>query len=297
MKRTIQAKRVCGRLARLAEGKTVVGTVHSVFDHAVNIAPDGRSGLIGLIGNDRPLTPFAASVPADVSLGQCGIRAGMAAALANESIEIPEAGVIADCSGAERLDLSVEALAIIRRSVNSRLPVLRDALKGADVEFGVSALATGAGGNVYSEFLKPRFSELAAAVSDGDEARALTAAERMAGCGVGLTPSSDDLLTGYFTMLRVLRRAQDRQGYDAILTRMAGRAAAKTNRISASFLLQSGEGLANEAVHSLIGAVFSNADDETVRRAAARVMSIGSTSGGDMLTGLILAIAHHDGGK
>jgi len=281
----------------LAKTAPTAGTVHSVFDHAVNLAPDGRDGLIGLIKSDRPLTPYAVSLRLDGPLTQRGICTGMAATLADGSIAIPGAGIEIDFSGSGRKDLSVDTVAVARRSVKSRLPVLRDALKDADGEFGVSALVTGAGGNVYSNFLKPRFLELADAVSAGDETRALHAAERMAGCGVGLTPSSDDLLTGYFTLLRVLRRAQGTKGNAALLTEMAKRAAAKTNRVSATFLLQSGEGLANDAVLSLIRSVFSNAGDETARLAAARVMSIGSTSGGDMLTGLILAIAYHDGGK
>jgi hypothetical protein len=275
----------------------VAGTVHSVFDHAVNHSIDGRDGLIGLIKNDRPLTPHAASLPTDDLLTRYDIRTGMAVTLAEGNIQIPGAGIEIDFSGSGRKDLSVDTITVRRCSATDSLPVLREALRDVEIEFGVSALATGKTGNVYSDFLKSRFLELADAVSAGDEARALHAAGRMSGCGVGLTPSSDDLLTGYFTMLRVLWRAQNKQGNDALLLKMAKRAAAKTNRISATFLLQSGEGLANEAVLSLVGPVFSDTDDETLRRAAARVMSIGSTSGGDMLTGMILAIAHHDGGK
>ncbi len=300
MKQSIQAVTVCSRLVSMAKREPIVGTVHSVFDHAVNIAPNGSDGLIGLIGlikDDRPLAPYAVSLRTDVPLTRFGVCNDMDVMIADETIRIPGAGIEINFSGSGRKDLSVDTITVMRRAVADRLPILRDALKYTDVEFGVSALVTGNGWNVYSNFLKPRFLELSEAVSNGDETRALHAAERMAGCGVGLTPSSDDLLTGYFAMLRVLWRAQNKQGNDALLTEMAKRAAAKTNRVSATFLLQSGEGLANEAVLSLIGSVFSNADDETVRLDAARVMSIGSTSGGDMLTGLILAIAHHDGGK
>lgn len=297
MEQSIQATAVCSRLAQMATETPVDGAVHSVFDHAVNLALIGRDGLVGLIRDDRPLTPYAVSLRTDVPLTRLGICAGMETTIAKGSIKIPGAGIEIDFSGSGRKDLSVNTIAVLRRSVADRLPILRDALRNADGEFGVSALATSDSGNVYSDFLKPRFLELADAVSVDDEVRALSAAEHAAGCGVGLTPSSDDLLTGYFTMLRVLWRAQGGQGNDALLTGMAKRAAAKTNRVSATFLLQSGEGLANEAVLSLIGSVFSNADDEAVRKAAARVMSIGSTSGGDMLTGLILAIAYHDGGK
>lgn len=297
MKQTIRADAVCSRLALLAKDAPIAGTVHSVFDHAVNFAPDGRDGLIGLIKNDRPLTPYAVSLRTEGPLTRYGFRAGMTGTLSDGNIEIPGAGIEIDFSGSGRTDLSVDTVPVALHSVRRRIAALTDALKDTDGEFGISALVTGAKGNIYSDFLEPRLRELADAIAADDEARALAAAERMAGCGVGLTPSSDDLLTGYFTMLRVLWRAQNGRRDVALLSRMAKRAAAKTNRVSATFLLQSGEGLANEAVLSLIRSVFSEADDETVRRAAARVVSIGSTSGGDMLAGLILAIAHHDGGK
>ncbi len=297
MKQSIQAVAICSRLAYMAKREPIGGTVHSVFDHAVNIAPNGNDGLIGLIKDDRPLTPYAVSLRTDVLLTWFGICNGMEATIADGRVKISGAGIEIDFSGSGRKDLSVDTIAVMRRSVADRLPILRDALGNADAEFGISALATGNGGNVYSEFLKPRLLELTNAISFGDEARALHVAGRMAGCGVGLTPSSDDLLTGYFTMLRVLWRVQNKQGKDTLLSQMAKRAAERTTRVSAAFLRQSGEGLANDAVLTLISSVFSNADDETVRRAAARVMSIGSTSGGDILTGLILAIAHHDGGK
>ena len=47
----------------------------------------------------------------------------------------------------------------------------------------------------------------------------------------------------------------------------------------------------------LLALVCSGADGQRVRDAAARVAAFGSTSGSDILTGIVLAIIHHDGGK
>jgi len=50
-------------------------------------------------------------------------------------------------------------------------------------------------------------------------------------------------------------------------------------------------------VLSLLNEIFTDAPDATLYSSAQRVASLGSTSGRDMLTGLVLAIQHHDGGK
>ena len=78
---------------------------------------------------------------------------------------------------------------------------------------------------------------------------------------------------------------------------IAARAAQKTNRISGAFLLQSGAGYVSEDVLRLLQLLCSDSDAQQIERAAARVAAFGSTSGSDMLTGIVLAIIHHDGGK
>ena len=81
------------------------------------------------------------------------------------------------------------------------------------------------------------------------------------------------------------------------VTTSLSRAAQRTNRISGAFLLHSGEGYVSEDVLRLLALLCSGADGQRVRDAAARVAAFGSTSGSDILTGIVLAIIHHDGGK
>jgi len=294
----MKAAAVCQRLCALADAGTRSGAVHSVFDHAANLALDGREGLVGLIAADRSLTPYAVSVRLDEPFSQAGICAGMTALLTDGAVDIPEAGARICFSAAKRVDLSVDAVPIAERAPRprTRLPVLRSVLQSGDASAGLSPLVTGAETNVYADFLRPRVRALVEAVAKVDGRDAALAAERLAGCGPGLTPSSDDLLTGYLATVRVLARAGFGPDARAFLPALAARAAAKTNRVSATFLLQSGEGLVNEWFLTLLRTIFSNADDGAVERAAKRAASIGSTSGGDMLTGMALAIYHHDGG-
>lgn len=296
--RTLTADAACSRLLTLLREENVTATVHSVFDHAVNLALEGRFGLVGLIASQKTLTPYAVSVQTPCSFTELGFRAGMAAAVQPGSIELPEAGVLIDCSRTQSVDLGIGSLRFDTPAELKRaLPVLRQALEQADAEACLSPLVTGGEGNVYTKFLAARVEELVEAVAAGDDERAANAAANAAGCGMGLTPSSDDLLAGYFAGLHAIFRAEGKEERISLISAMARRGAGKTNRISATFLLQSGEGLVNYDLLLLIRSIVTGADGTAVKQAAQRVLSIGSTSGGDMLTGLSLALAHHAGGN
>ncbi|MPM44268.1 hypothetical protein SDC9_90946 [bioreactor metagenome] len=297
-KLTLTADAVCSRLLKRMREKPVTATVHSVFDHAVNLAFENRTGLVGLIAGEKTLTPYAVSVQTPCSFTELGFRAGMAAAVQAETIELPEAGLSIDCSAAESIDLGIGSLRFdTPDGLKQALPALRQTLEQSDAEVCLAPLVTGGAGNVYTKFLAPRLEELVQVVTAGDAERAASAAANTAGCGMGLTPSSDDLLTGYFAGLHTIFRTEGKAERISLIPIMAQRAAEKTNRISATFLLQSGEGLVNYDLLALLQTIVTGADIKTIQQAAQRVLSIGSTSGGDMLTGLSLALAHHAGGK
>lgn len=298
LNRTLTANAACSKLLESIREKPVTATVHSVFDHAVNLALEGRFGLVGLIASQKTLTPYAVSVQTPCSFTELGFRADMAAAVQPGMIEIPEAGISIDCGQAKPIDLGVGSLRFDSPTVlQGALPVLRQTLEQTDAEACLTPLVTGGEGNVYTKFLAPRIEELIQAVSANDAERAAKAAEKTAGCGMGLTPSSDDLLAGYFAGLHAIFRAEGKLERISFIPIMARRAVKKTNRISATFLLQSGEALVNYDLLLLIQSIVTGADSTSIQQAAQRVLSIGSTSGGDMLTGLSLALAHHAGGN
>lgn len=295
----ITATAVCRRLLALSAEEPRTGSVHSVFDHAVNLSLEGRFGLIGLIAEQKALTPFAVSVRTACPFPEAGVRAGMATEVESGRIRIPAAGLELDLFEADPVDLCVDSIEIraLAGQSGAAQAVLGNVLGAADAEASLAPLATDAGGNVYTRFLAPRLADLTSAVTACDAKAAARAAERFAGCGAGLTPSSDDLLTGYLSTLHLLARARDRASLAAVLREAACAAAKKTNRISATFLLQSGEGLVNQSIYELLSFIFQGAGEETIQAAAGRALAIGSTSGADMLTGIALALRHHDGGN
>ena len=293
----MQATAVCKRLLDLSLSRARSGTVHSVFDHAVNLE-FGFRGLIGLIAEDKALTPYAVSVRTNAPFARTGVRADMAAYLGEGMLVIPDAQIEIDLSSPAHVELSVDAIEIRHReAAETLLELIEQALKSADAEMSLAPLVTGGAENTYTRFLAPRLERLFYAASLGAGEEAAQAAANCAGCGMGLTPSSDDLLSGYFTTLHLLFRAENRPEDKAIISNMAQAAAEKTNRISGTFLLHSGMALANTAICDLDRSIFTFMDQAAANRAIARVLAIGSTSGADMLTGMALALRQHIGGN
>ena len=279
------------------------GEVLSAFSHAVNL--DTPAGLVSVLTRARCLQPMSCVAETAGSFEQGAFAPGMRVRLTGRELRIGDAEIV--LAGATPTDLSVRGAlcpdgAASAVEPQKHRPTLRPAplltvLASGRGEDGLSALVTRCKSNVYADFLAPRLPRLFAAVAAGDAAEAGEAAARIAGCGVGLTPSSDDLLTGYMAMLHALS-AIGVLGEIAPITRaIAARAAQKTNRISGAFLLQSGAGYVSEDVLRLLQLLCSDSDAQQIERAAARVAAFGSTSGSDMLTGIVLAIIHHDGGK
>ena len=269
--------------------------MHSVFTHAVNLLFDGQ--LVTLLAEPRSLVPYGCTFSKDVSFPAYGLVPGMAAVLMPEGVET--GGQTFLWRDAVQTELSADAAPYTAQpeTVSRSIGILRDLLAEEGETLGLSPLVTGNAPNVYSRFLQPRLQRLTESVRRGDGADAIAASAACAGCGMGLTPSSDDLLTGYFAALYVLSGAGRTADLRPFLPDMAEAAAAKTNLISGAFLTESARGLVSQDFLILLQCIFSGAPERAISNAAARVASFGSTSGRDMLTGLVLAIQHHNGGK
>jgi hypothetical protein len=126
--------------------------------------------------------------------------------------------------------------------------------------------------------------------SDPDAAALASAA--IAGCGIGLTPSSDDMLLGYVCTYYPLARVKGLKRREApAMGRSACYAAAeRTNDISGAFLIQCGDGLASQNILDLLNVIFSGAPAEQLQTPVSRILSIGSSSGSDIFCGIVLSL-------
>ncbi len=115
-----------------------------------------------------------------------------------------------------------------------------------------------------------------------DVAAISSAAGRMAGLGVGLTPSGDDVLAGIMLAMWAGHHPH-RQPLCRAITQAAY---PLTTSLSRAFLYAASEGLADERWHRLLD-TLGLGPDGNLKRAVTDVLAHGATSGFDMLHGFI----------
>lgn len=106
------------------------------------------------------------------------------------------------------------------------------------------------------------------------------------GVGAGLTPSGDDFVGGALFALRLTRPDPDwRSAAQAIMAH----AVQRTHLISATLLSDLANGHSYAALHAFADAV-ARADTDNAVHHALDLVSIGSSSGWDMLSGFMAAL-------
>ena len=293
----VPALEVCHSLRRSIPAGGCPATVHSVFDRAVNLVTP--LGLVTLLPKCRPLYPFSVRIDTDIPFPALGLRPDMSAMLLPGEAS---AGTLrVDLTNALDTDLSVleRKELIVPPDLSDRLERLAGVIGEEGKPEGMAPLVfhleEGSSAdyaerfphNHYTAFLLPRVRRLFDALHTGQIVEISAAAGAMAGCGPGLTPSSDDFLCGMMAAMLARGGARGRVLRTMDITQRMGYAArVKTNVISGSFLVRSSQGLLSADVLDTVGQLFSNGPTQSLESAASRVISFGETSGTDILSGI-----------
>ncbi len=134
--------------------------------------------------------------------------------------------------------------------------------------------------------------ETARACRDRNVMRAVRIARTLVGLGSGLTPSGDDFIGGLLFAARHLKTAYpgtiawDQKSIDDMLVWARDR----TNPISHTVLCDHAGGHGVDALHNLLVALERGSEQDEIIAHARRLVAIGSTSGWDMLAGLIVGM-------
>ena len=292
----VPALEVCHSLRRSIPAGGCPATVHSVFDRAVNLVTP--LGLVTLLPKCRPLYPFSVRIDTDIPFPALGLRPDMSAMLLPGEAS---AGMLhVDLTNALDTDLSVleRKELIVPPDLSDRLERLAGVIGEEGKPEGMAPLVfhleEGSSAdyaerfphNHYTAFLLPRVRRLFDALHTGQIVEISAAAGAMAGCGPGLTPSSDDFLCGMMAAMLARGGARGRVLRTMDITQRMGCAArVKTNVISGSFLIRSSQGLLSADVLDTVGQLFSNGPTQSLESAASRVITFGETSGTDILSG------------
>ena len=281
----IEAAGVCDNLMRNISDRTSELLVHSVFDNAMNFSSD--CGMITLLAPDKGLLPHA------ILLRD---RLDFHTFANNRSFRIDRCGILADGQ------LSIDFSRARHESLRLNHPVFPESFCGARalsylqmflaayMGKGLVELVFDRHESPYAHYLYPRFCRFRKIAQTGEDKAFIAAAYEIAGCGEGLTPSSDDLLSGYLLCASATRKK-------AVIKKAAYRAAAHTNDISAALLRHGGDGLFSKDILDLIGCLATGGSVTDVFSAFGRVAAFGSSSGCDFLTGLYFGIYDFWAGK
>ena len=126
-------------------------------------------------------------------------------------------------------------------------------------------------------------SNLSLTLVNADISSARKLASQLAGLGVGLTPSGDDMIMGAIYAVWIIHPADVAR---VIAQEIANTAAPLTTSLSAAWLKAAGRGEAGSLWHEFFDTLFSS-NHTQIEEALGNILAVGETSGADALAGFI----------
>ncbi len=282
-----------------------VGTIHSVFHKAVNIAFDDT--MLALLSNELPRMPNSVLLPSIVADELVpNLRPGMEVRVGNEKMFIPACNfslhlpetfaweprpdITAHYWHCETVAQHVRLLAYYLANQPQRVglaPLVRPLLLGQPAQE-----------TPLLRMALPNLRLLALASWRQDTADVEDATRGLAGLGPGLTPSGDDALGGFAAVMALLspQLSTDSASRKHIATTIAAVAKPRTTALSAVLLAHAVRGEVAEHLGTLLLTLTLPAEaSEAVLNAADSVLAFGASSGGDTLLGMLLGLRALEG--
>ena len=128
---------------------------------------------------------------------------------------------------------------------------------------------------------------LASALANADLPASLNATQKLAGLGIGLTPSGDDFIMGAILAAWIIHPADIAR---VLAEEITNTAAPLTTSLSAAWLKSAGKGEAGVLWHNFFNNLIS-ANQIAIQESMDKILSVGKTSGVDALSGFISSFA------
>ncbi|MBS3971753.1 MAG: DUF2877 domain-containing protein [Erysipelotrichia bacterium] len=241
--------------------------VHSIYDHAINIA--NTHGFWTLVTRLKPKAPLTCVCNLQ-SFSTHHLRVGMPCITMNNQIKI--GSLILDLSQVSILpyhhDFSIENMNEIEEGFHT---LLRWCLN-QPINEGAMALFNPTH-NVFSQEVVRRIHS----ILNGE----LLDIKHLIGCGLGQTPSGDDVLVG----MMALAHAMKHFGFIQVITHDCESSLKTTTSVSQMMLRQAFKGQYSEAVTQLIAALKT---PHHIHEAASACSKLGHTSGFDTMVGILV---------
>ena len=290
------ATRISDEIMSLLNGRAN-GRVHSVFESAMNLQVSDE--LITLLSAERSLQPRSIVLAEAISFSEMGFRANDVVCITPDGIQVGGCAMVhtRDAKGVS-LEMPSCGTGIDSLAYHGRLQVLEVAIsQSREMAEGLAPvlchlfphLHFHVEHNVWSDFLMERIRRLYEVLCGCDVDACPEVGRAIAGCGPGLTPSSDDFLVGVFAALYGAAAAGKLDGTIAtnLCNQLSAGAASQTGIISANFLKSGAQGNFGEDIINLVSSFFTpNTQNADLMELATRLCTKGSTSGLDTLVGI-----------
>jgi hypothetical protein len=269
-------------LLRELHDRPLRGRVHSVFTRAVNIET-AYGELFTIAARDVDNAPNTLIVDA-AQFAPSKLEAGAFVASAAGELTIAPSFAI-------QLDTAIEWHATLTpypadaSTLPANLAQLERQLADAASSHGQHPSALAA---TTASLLERRAAALCAALCRADMQSATAQGKAMLGLGPGLTPSGDDFLVGLFAVLHIPRSPAE--SLKEVCAGIVEDLEHRTNAVSAAALKAAARGRVRESIAALLTAVTTGRC-ESVTTASRAVLAIGSTSGRDIVTGIVAGLA------
>ncbi len=276
--------------------------VHSVFASAVNLQPVAGGQMLTLLASADGDSPQGIRLDAWEQWSPDRLQAGMRAACRNGLLHFDGHPLTVDLREATCWDAGLPVLQVDLREAGIRAAwqCAWEALDKRQAEYASELRASqllaheAASDTLWVQRASRSIHQVLRATFRGDS-RDIAAIQDLIGLGPGLTPAGDDLTAGYLLGLRYATRG----GLERIEFFWGVRSAVlealdRAGDISRTYLYYAARGEPSGPIFGLVSAICSGASESTVLERAEAAMSLGHTSGMDVVMGLLLGAAAWD---
>jgi len=296
----LQAKTVGASAVRRVRMHRSLGRVHSVFKEVFNIVTENEE-LISVVSQNVGPGPIniVVDLPSQLTMFSLGVSQGqlvfsegdMLLISSNVEISMKYASEYRPCRRFKASELNVikRNLEIVKKVAlrEGNFTGVGELIKCLTSNFNIKPQP---GLNEFASRALSPLSSLLASIKEERYSDLCNLAMKLIGLGPGLTPSADDVLAGLMAAFLLVGenlgiKSNRLQLINEAITSCVN--SSITTLLSMEFLYHASHGEVNEPILKLIEVILTS-DSVNVIKATRKLLSIGETSGTDILLGLLL---------
>jgi hypothetical protein len=276
--------------------------VHSPFENAINLLTH-HDELITIAGSDNENLPYGLICGFSGYDPRVDIRAGDRVRCGSRQIDLPDSSLHIDFSKSriwEPVGLTYTRKKSIV-SIDQDFHLLLDFANSHARNEGLIPLVGFIDRIIHHDALpasepmtakaSKSLAEMISALRQGDQAEMASAAKKIMGLGIGLTPSGDDVLNGFFLCANAVFPLDKSELTRITLQDLSVCSQEITTKIASTQYMASSKGMASETYQGLFDSMFNIQNEHLLLQKANKLIRYGETSGMETLIGFLLAAA------